>query len=265
MFTDTDAGRYLFHYTTSEVFLTYVLPTMRLRMSSFDRLNDPRESKNWLCSLSIPDGARQDWDLLALSEQFTRQMKGSAKLLCFTSDDPGLDPGRLEYLYGRGYAHPSMWDRYAGHHSGVCLAFDTARLAEDITDAVGSRGELVSMPVSYENMPRSDVDAFHLDAEKLDREGVEQTLRAHQRDHASSLFFYKSRDWEAEFEFRWVLLEDNGRDEPYVDVRRSLRGVIFGDAFPSHAVPMVARIIEGSGILLARMHYRNGDPIIIPT
>jgi hypothetical protein len=264
MFTDNDAGRFLFHYTSGDVFLTHILPTMRMRMSSFSRLNDPRESKNWVCNLVNPDGLQQEWDLAAVSEEFTARIKGSAKVLCLVQDDPYLNPGRTEYLYGRGYAHPSMWDRYANHHSGVCLAFDREQLGQDLSAAVSSRGDLMSGAVSYQSMSANDVEAFELDAGDLESKGIEQALRDHQRLHATALFFCKSRDWESEFEFRWVLLGDSEAGEPYIDVSRSLKGVLFGDAFLPHAIPMVASVVEGREIVLARIVYRNGDPIVLP-
>lgn len=231
-------------------------------MSSFSTLNDPRESKDWLCSVSIPPELPGRWDLAELSARFTDFMKASAYLLYFTRDDPGLTPDRRAYLYGRGYAHPSMWDRYAGRHSGVCLAFDIDTLDHDIVAAVGKRGRLLHQGVSYEDMPRTDTEAFHLDAAILEQLGEAATLRKHQETHAGSLYFYKSNDWKAEFEYRWVLLTDEPDVEHFVDVRRSISGVILGDAFPADAKLMIRQILDGSGIKIAQLHYRNGDPTV---
>ena len=71
MFSDEDAGKYLFHYTRAETFMTRILPTLRLRMSSFSDLNDPRESKNWRCSVYIEPGTEGTWDFGALARSFT--------------------------------------------------------------------------------------------------------------------------------------------------------------------------------------------------
>jgi len=103
--------------------MTHILPTSRLRMSSFKYLNDPARAKTG-CVPSLSNRSGGTWDVGAIAKSFTEQMKGSAFVLCFTRDDPNLRPGRRAHLYGRGYAHPSMWDRYAGGHSGVCLALD---------------------------------------------------------------------------------------------------------------------------------------------
>jgi hypothetical protein len=130
--------------------------------------------------------------------------------------------------------------------------------------SVGDRGRLYSQGVSYEDMPRTDGAAFHLDGEQLELVGTPVALRQHQEAHAGSLYFYKSTDWQSEFEYRWVLLADDSEAEHYVDVRRSLSGVIFGDAFPADAIPMIRQMLDGTGITVAHLHYRNGDPIIHP-
>lgn len=264
MFTDDYAGRYLFHYTKPEVFLDHILPTMTLRMSSFADLNDPRESKNWLCSVTVPPGTRRSWDLGDLSRRFTDQMKGSAYVLFFTRDDPVLSTGRIAHLYGRGYAHPSMWDRYSKGHSGVCLAFDVDTLGDSISTAVANRGKLFYQGVSYEDMPRTDLAAFLLDGQKIEDMGEDAALQEHQERHAGSLYFYKSTDWSIEFEYRWVLIAQDRSSDYYVDIRRSLAGVIFGDAFPSPSISHVLSQLRGTDVNLAHLNYRNGDPVVRP-
>ena len=264
VFSDDDAGRYLFHYTRAETFMTHILPTSRLRMSSFKYLNDPRESKNWLCSVSIEPGVEGTWDVGAIAKSFTEQMKGSAFVLCFTRDDPNLRPDRRAHQYGRGYAHPSMWDRYAGGHSGVCLALDIDALGDDIAQAVAAKGELLYQGVHYDDMPPTDELAFTVDGTAIVELGEDEALRRHQKDHQGALYFYKSTDWKAEFEFRWVLLADDSSKEYYIDVSRSLKGVIFGDAFPEEAVNLVWSLLHPSGVQLARLKYLNGNPTIHP-
>src|SRR5262245_34837772 len=37
----------LFHYTSKETALEHILPTMRLRMSPYNKTRDPRENTDW--------------------------------------------------------------------------------------------------------------------------------------------------------------------------------------------------------------------------
>jgi hypothetical protein len=272
MFRDEDAGLYLGHYTTAETFLTYILPTMKVRMSSFARVNDPRESRSWLCNLTCSDNMTEDeLDIHALSARFTDYMKKTAKLLCLTRDDETTDnPNRLDHLYGRCYAHPSMWDRYANRHSGVCLMFDHDRLREAIARASDGRGNTsYYAPVSYVNQPSNEVGAFTLDISEIRTHGEKEVFREHQEKFHTVLYFQKSTDWSPECEFRWVVL-DPDESELFIDIGKCLSGIVFGEAFPVAAIKMVAKILDEredaaeQPVELTQMQYRNGHPIVMP-
>jgi hypothetical protein len=264
MFRDEDAGRYLFHYTTFEAFLGHILPSRRLRLSPLDEVNDPRESKEWFCSLTIDQGETEDWDVLDISREFTKSLKGTAKVLCLTRDDPALQPNRIAHLYGRGYAHTRMWDRYANNHTGVCLALDIDRLDKDTATSLAGKGELIHMGVTYSDMPPAEVEAFNVRTSAIVSLGLRDALRAHRELHHGTLYFFKSTDWASEFEYRWVLLSDGDARYEYVDIRNSLAGVIFGADFPEESIPMVRDVVGDDSVVLSRLWYRNGHPIPIP-
>jgi hypothetical protein len=264
MFRDEDAGRYLFHYTTFEAFLGHILPSRRLRLSPLDEVNDPRESKAWLCSLSIDEGEPEDWDVFEVSREFTELLKGSTKVLCLTRDDPALHPNRIAHLYGRGYAHTRMWDRYANNHTGVCLAFDIDRLQSDVAMSVAGKGEVIHMGVTYSDMPPGETAAFNVKTSVIVSKGLQGALRAHRELHHGTLYFYKSTDWASEFEYRWVLLSDGDARYEYADIQYSLAGVIFGADFPDESIPMVRDVLGDASVVLSRMTYRNGHPIPVP-
>lgn len=263
MFDDQDAHKYVCHFTAPEVFLTHILPTLRLRMSRFRNVNDPRESREWTCTLMVPDELMgQDWDIVGISERFTAYMKKNAKLLCVTRDDPDLAPARGSYLYGRGYAHPSMWDRYANGHSGVCLMLDREKLNDAVAQATAGRGEFYHGGVSYADQPPAEAHAYTLWASDIVERGEPAVFGDHQKIHRDALYFWKSQDWASEFEYRWVLL-DASDDEVYVDISTALAGVVFGSDFPVRTVDTVAATLGGSDVTFGRIHYRNGHPIVL--
>ncbi|WP_375477527.1 DUF2971 domain-containing protein [uncultured Jatrophihabitans sp.] len=264
MFTDADAHKYVCHYTSSEAFLTHILPSLSLRMSRFENLNDPRESREWACTLMVPDELMsKDWDVLGVSDRFTAFMKSNAKLLCVTRDDPSLAPERVNHLYGRGYAHPSMWDRYARGHTGVCLMLDVVELDRAVIKASSGQETIYHMGVSYEDMPETETLAYTVSAKSIDEYGESAVFADHQRQFHGPLYFWKSRDWAAEFEYRWVLLDGSSADI-YIDIRSCLSGIVFGEAFPAGAMDMVRHVLGGSPTQFAKMRYRNGHPIVLP-
>ena len=264
VFSDDYAHRYLCHYTSREAFLSYILPSLRLRMSRFRNVNDPRESRQWVCTLMVPDDLMgAEWDVLALSSRFTDHMKSNAKLLCVTRDDPDLAIDRSSHMYGRAYAHPSMWDRYGGQHGGVCLMLDAKELHRSVELASSGRGELFSGPVAYADQPATESAAYTLWANTLNDQGETTVFDQHQRDHREALYFSKASDWASEFEYRWVLL-DGSDDDVYVDIGNCLRGVVLGEDFPPAAADMVALLLQQRDIDLSRIKYRNGHPIVLP-
>lgn len=263
MFSDDFAHQYVCHYTSREAFLAHILPSLRLRMSRFRNVNDPRESREWFCTLLVPDDLMNDaWDVVAISERFTDHMKSNAKLLCVTQDDPELNVNRSNHMYGRAYAHPSLWDRYGGQHGGVCLMLHVGELHRSVELAAASRGELYAGPVAYEDQPPSESAAYTLWATALKAQGETSVFAQHQRDHRDALYFSKSSDWASESEYRWVLL-DGSVDDVYVDISTCLRGVVFGEDFPASAADMVAAML-GHDVTLGRIKYRNGHPIVLP-
>ena len=264
VFSDDFAHRYVCHYTSREAFLSHILPSLQLRMSRFRNVNDPRESREWFCTLMVPDELMADtWDAVDTSRRFTDHMKSNAKLLCVTQDDPALNAGRSNHMYGRAYAHPSMWDRYGGHHGGVCLMLDVGELHRSVELATTGRGELYFGPVAYADQPPTESAAYTLWATALNAYGETSVFAQHQRDHREALYFSKSSDWASESEYRWVLL-DGSADDVYVDLSTSLRGVVFGDDFPASAADMVAAVLSPHDVTLGRMKYRNGHPIVLP-
>ena len=260
MFTGEDAGRYLFHYTSAFTFLGHILPTMKLRMGPFSEMNDPRESEDWFCSLS---GDLGDLDFFHVNREFTRVLKGTAKVICFSRDDPDFVDDARGYLFGRGYAHSSMWDRYASRHTGVCLALEINELDDAIAESVEAEGELIHRWVTYEDAPPQEHEAFFLKVSAINELGLDGALRVHRTNHAPVLYFWKSTDWQREFEYRWVLLSDSDEKYEFVNIRKALRGVIFGADYPVESVDMV-RALVGPDVVLARMNWRNGQPIPLP-
>lgn len=263
MFNDESVGRYLFHYTTAETFLAHILPTLQLRMSPFDIVNDPREAQNRYFVLADDEGnGLEGWNFPLLQIEFDQIVRGEAKVLCFTRDDPDIDAAQFHLrVYRRGWAHSRMWDQYAGHHTGVCLAFSVDTLGGDIAEAVGARGDLISRWVNYEDEPPTAdlIAAREIRTSVLRADGPGVTFRRQRDQHVGVWYFYKSTDWASEYEFRWVLLSARPERFEHVPIGHSLAGVIFGPDYPLDSVPMVRQRV-GAEVTLAHLTWLNGRP-----
>ncbi|WP_196805962.1 DUF2971 domain-containing protein [Terracoccus sp. 273MFTsu3.1] len=255
--------RTLFHYTTQSAFLAYILPSRRLRLSELARLNDPRESMDW--SLSLSDDAEvaseAKFDFFEIVAQLNRAMRSGVKILCLTQDDPDYDPDSINWQFGPGYAHPSMWDRYAQGHSGVCLGFDRIKLIESFKTCLGERGTLLHAPVRYSDSAPGDMP-FTLATSALSV-GIERAALDHAAARANSLFFRKYRDWSPENEYRLLLL-DTEHDDAYIEIEAALTHIVFGANFPHDAIRMIDRALLPGHVAMHMMRYSNGAPQLFP-
>ena len=120
----------LFHYTTREAALEYILPTRRIRLGLVGTTNDPREVKEWSpVMLNTPewheDGVPADLSLTCrairlIQDEANRIRREEWKVLCLTRHQPDLTSAP----FPSGYCRPGNWAHYAENHSGVCLIFD---------------------------------------------------------------------------------------------------------------------------------------------
>jgi hypothetical protein len=132
--------------------------------------------------------------------------------------------------YGDGFARARMWAQYAGNHSGVCLAFDQARLRTAARATAHHRSlRLYESPIGYRSegglerpiqLPQTKAEA--------DLTGLRDDLFPVIVPH---LYFSKAWDWSTETEYRF-LLHGGAAEFEYIDVRSALTGIFCGPRFP---------------------------------
>lgn len=155
-----------------------------------------------------------------------------------------------------------MWEQYAENHRGVCLVFDLAGLKEAVSDSLlaQSYAPPYARRVVYEpgGMRKPLVDPDELAGVDLDRQ-VRQYIEANN----DVLFFWKSLDWQTEYEYRFVTNSTEG--EPlYVDFRASLVGVILGEAFPLWQHQSAESACTRAGAEVAQLDWTRGLPRFAP-
>lgn len=89
----------LYHLTSLETAVQYILPEKRMRLGRFSRLNDPFE----LMSFNF-GGADERYIFKMLRDHWEK----SLGVICF----------------GKHWTSPVMWAHYAKSHTGICLGFD---------------------------------------------------------------------------------------------------------------------------------------------
>jgi len=266
----TDADQFVYHYTKASTLTDYILPTNKLRLSRFQNVNDPRESKDWEFNIQSTNWDR-DVCVNDIKRVFNRHLKHDWRVGCFVSDvteavvtkareDAGAD--MLATLYERGYSRPRMWDQYAEGYKGACLIFDRYALDQAVREAAGKAALVHAERVKYQNPPVVSLhraDPLMIDFDQVVALGEDEAARLHTQKHYFEILFVKARDWEAEREFRWTVNETKN-EELFVDIADSLVGIVVGDLCTNDLKRTVGRYALQKDLEVAQMGWRNGVP-----
>jgi hypothetical protein len=226
-------------------------------------MNDPRESKTWQPPL-ISDNLPSVEEHLKVMEEAGRVLKDTCKVLCVTRDDPQAVRNLPDDIFRRGFAHSRMWAQYAGNHDGVCLVFNKKQLNHRIAGELGQKAIIYHGPVVYrDERYAEDVRAFSLLYDEIISLGMNQYLNKHVAEHHPALFFRKGKNWESEWEYRWVLRGSDALDE-FVSIEDSLCGICLGADFPSVYEPLVISACMEYKVRVYRVVWNNGFPMFLP-
>jgi Protein of unknown function (DUF2971) len=259
-------GSCLYHYTRLDTALEYILPNWQLRMSPFSRMRDPRESQ--LLGLEgvmgwPPDESTEREMIESFGELSRRahDVKNRVKVLALTRDDPvGRD--ETSAVFGRGFAHPRLWEHYADEHRGVCLCLDLRNLVDMARHSVRHHGELTDAPVRYVDAELAP-QARSIILADIHKDAPQETLDEHLRTHLHELFFTKLKDWESEMEYRLVLPSDH--DLPvYVGIRNALRALVLGERVSDAYLPSLAKPCDEQTVQIFKIRWPYGRPRLEP-
>jgi hypothetical protein len=201
LFNLSNQGR-LYHFTSSEIALKFILPTMKLKLSLFLNANDPKEQMSGT-DFQIIKGC-MNFDSIHLKDDFENYMQ-NCKHLCFT-EDAG------EHY---GYKHSTMWEHYAEHTAGVCFLLDKQIFIRENSES------LMNDKVEY--LPH--VYYPSIDFEEYKRNKSDKYFDTFIKQHEKQFFFCKQQDWSSEDEYKFITFNKNRN---YCSIKNSLRYVIFG-------------------------------------
>lgn len=244
--------KWVYRYLTLESAVKYIVcKDGALRLNTLEKMNDPRESKQWsfnLCSPNDwkePTGTSTYW-----FERIRHALTHWPKLLCFSLDSTNYISAMNE-LFGRGFLKPRMWAQYGDSHKGVCLVFDKQMVGQSIrglpVEQVYEGNVHYDFVQNINGIPTyfflrdSGHQSFSLpELVSLGDDALLQQIKT----KASSFFFAKHQDWSSENEYRWVALRcDN--NPIYAPVAGSLSGIVVGqDAKPEETEKLVKAVID---------------------
>ncbi|MFL6209047.1 MAG: DUF2971 domain-containing protein [Pyrinomonadaceae bacterium] len=260
--------KYTYHYTRADTLADKILPSMTLRMSSLQGVNDPREAKTWPFKFYSRSQAGNQLFTPALFDEATKYITQRSLVFCCSRDDPSLDKNDDTRIIRSGYGHPRMWAQYADNHRGICLVLDLERLHESIVSKFGA-DNLFFGSVEYLNtihgptshLSRGGYDLVYL--EDYVNYGLAKVMESHIRLFQKELFFTKHQDWQDEWEYRWVLRSQSGVPV-YIPIHDCLHAVILGHDCPTDMTDRVIELCRISNTPVHRMLWHGWTFSILP-
>lgn len=257
----------LYHYTTREIAIEKILPTMALRLGPLGETNDPRETKNWLPGFGLPPTSNPFVYNRLMNEvtrayNHVRQKEWFA--LCVTCDaatrklpEKTHIDFHLEFL--NGYARSRMWALYAENHQGICLEFDGSRLHAAVKAAAPNAlcGKVKYADQGETTVAGPDASPYFLSIKQQEVDDPSRVARRHIRRFYRATFLRKSRDWSSEYEFRWLVHSQSGG--LFVKIADALTAIIVGANMHKAYYPSLRGLCP-KGIRLERMEWTHRVP-----
>lgn len=254
---------YLYHYTKICTALEYILPDRQLKIGTFRKTNDPKESKDWKFNFGLGHLDPPIGETTEAGESISKEIKSKAKVLCFSKDKNFVDVNPLDEIFSRGFAKPRMWAHYGDGHKGVCLVFNKNILFRQITFQFDDgNADIYSGSVTYVNRSiAEDIyrSAYTINYPYFKKVGLEEYVHRHIYTHYPRLFFEKSLDWQDEDEFRWLIVNDSDEDL-YLDYGNALEGIVFGEYTAEEDIGAVVKLSKEHGVRFEKMEWKNCTP-----
>lgn len=266
----------LFHYTKASTGLEKILFQGKLAINQLECMNDPKESKAFrFTSFQLPASTAMDFSS-AESAELQKRLESIGKsiklrewkVLCLSKNHPNVEPGIDIPLYW-GSCRPGMWAHYAENHRGMCLEFDGNRLDQEIRKTVSetsAESEVRCGDVAYDDnkiidqwTPQLDLDNI---AQAADAE-IQASLREYFKRNYQDVFLTKAKDWESEYEFRWLVHTEKD-SQIFVPIKDALVGVFVGVDFPKAYYPSLLDVCRRLDVPARRLEWDNGRPFHAP-
>jgi hypothetical protein len=258
----SDQEKYLYHYTSSNIAIHYILKDKTLKIGKYINTNDPKETKDWQFFVGSNEGHDlSKYNLDEISKKVTQALKHRANVICF-SKDRILSGDHIKDIFNRGFCKARMWAQYGDNHRGVCLIFDKSALNIAISNQFLNDFDIYGGSVTYKNrliVEYLSTSSYGINIDYLERLRLEKYVKAHIYTHHKRLFFEKSEDWSNEDEFRWVLFS-NKEEDVYLRFGNSLAGVVFGDSCSDDDISKVVEQCQGWGVQFERIVWKNCSP-----
>ncbi len=253
----------IYHYTSLSTGMEYILQTMRLKISSFNMVNDPKEYRDSELSF-LSYGTFMDDFSYEKMEKINKNInnhKFNTKMVCFSIDEEDVEDYHRDFIYQnyykRGFCLPRMWSQYGDNNRGMCFGFEKEKLIDSVKESVTHKENVHHGNVIYTN----DVNRLHeatqvlIDKENCS-ESQEEIVEIHIKKNFQDIYFTKLQNWRDENEYRIIYLGENHEDL-FVQIDDSIKVIYLGLEFPHIYQQLVEKLCRLYKIDLYKLELRN--------
>lgn len=249
----------LYHYTSLNTFMRYILPSKQLKLCKIMDSRDPYEYQAFSIRIIDDDPLQNNIGFLDFLKA-AKELKLNSQYLCFCKPESK----HIEsYYYTRwGYDKPKMWELYGDKHQGVSIALDKEKILFEYNKKLNNLhdGHITHDAISYKDIVcRSDefkpktLANYYRDVRHFDQiEFLEEFKHP--------FFFQKDRDYQDENEYRFVYITSKIQDDLRVDIANSVTALYFGDKVDVDFIKYYKKLItkEFPNIHIYQVRWFNG-------
>lgn len=233
----------LYHFTSTENAIQYILPSLKLRMNSLGKMNDPKENLMHIINSHLY--SEYKYKIGDITETVDAMMMSKeTKIVSFSTDKKNKD---IETT--KGYNLQRMWAQYGANHTGICIVIDYEKFKFENTKII-EEYNIKDNSVEYNNkfcVPPSFTPLVGRKPEisksnSLSRHDEWKKYQSNPQ-FVKEQFFTKNIDWEGECEYRFLTFVENSNNEIYLSIKNSLIKVITGLNFSKYYLPSLERLV----------------------
>lgn len=235
----------VYHYTTTETSLLYILKDMKLRLSLRSKSNDPIENTEYFFSFNQDDLEKGTTEIKNLEDQAyqlyieSKNLINKTKQLCFCKNNM-TESNSFETIFPMekyGFAKTRMWEQYGDKYKGVCIAFSLRELKK-IADINNFHNRDIDY-ITYRELENKRQSIAYNEIKHLGYENYKLSYI----EYLKKYLFYKHKDYVNENEFR--ICSFNEEEFDFLDIKSAIKGIIVSNiGLNLYLINSFARIIK---------------------
>lgn len=181
----TNEEEMIYHYTSRETAIEYILNEMKLRASSLLNVNDPKEYKRRIVGSY---GLDKEGQHEQVREYLNEVVRKHSKVLSFCRSKKGNED------FQKGYGKVRMWAQYGGVHKGVCLGINKRKFLASIKKNENLENILVGNVIYNNNYIDNFVAIDGLKDKYADEVSLKKSTKKHILSKYKKILFRKDLD-----------------------------------------------------------------------